>query len=121
MRSWLSFRFESVQADILCAFLYGSALRPKSEPRDVDIVVITRCVAESASWVRVRAFCEHLKRDFIQVFGLPLSVMIATQSEWPELDGVVVRERVTLKSQKDLQLCTSASTSPTPANAPLPP
>jgi predicted nucleotidyltransferase len=96
MRDWLSLRLESIRADILCAYLYGSALRSNSQPRDVDIIVITRSAAASASWERARAFCEHLRREFIETFGLPLSVMIATPSEWAEIDGVVVRERAAL-------------------------
>ena len=96
MKNWLSLRLECTRADILCAYLYGSALRSNGEPRDVDIVVVTRSQAGSASWEWVRAFCEHLKREFVETFGLPLSVMIATQSEWSEIDGVVIRERATL-------------------------
>jgi predicted nucleotidyltransferase len=96
MRDWLSLRLERVRSDVLYAYLYGSALRPDAEPRDVDIIVVTRSQAGSAPWERVRAFCEHLRREFVETFGLPLSVMIATKSEWSEIDGVVVRERAAL-------------------------
>lgn len=96
MKDWLSLHLESVRADILCAYLYGSAMRPNSDPRDVDIIVVTRSEAASPCWERIRGFCEHLRREFVETFGLPLSVMIATQSEWSEIDGVVVRERVAL-------------------------
>ena len=44
----------------------------------------------------VRAFCEHLRPEFVETFGLPLSVMIATKSEWSGIDSVVVRERAAL-------------------------
>jgi len=96
MRNWLSLRLTVVRDDILCAYLYGSALRSSSEPRDVDIIVVARSEAESASWERVRLLSEGLRPEFFKTFGLPLSVIIATPSEWSEIDGVVVRERATL-------------------------
>jgi predicted nucleotidyltransferase len=96
MRDWLSLSIEAIRTDIMCAYLYGSALRPESNPRDVDIIIVTRSGAGSATWIRVRSFCENLSQNFVETFGLPLSVMIATPTEWPEIEEVVVRERITL-------------------------
>jgi predicted nucleotidyltransferase len=97
MRDWLRVRLESVQTDILFAYIYGSSLRSDTDPRDVDIILVTMFEAGSASWERVRAFSRPLRQEFIKAFGLPLSLMIATPSEWSEIDGVVVRERADLR------------------------
>jgi predicted nucleotidyltransferase len=96
MKDWLSLRLESVRTDVLGAYLYGFALRPSSTPRDVDVVIVTKSGPACPSWERVRVFRNYLTEEFVGIFSLPLSVMIVTQSEWSEIDGVVVREKVAL-------------------------
>lgn len=89
---WLVAQLEGAGADVLFAYVYGSALQ-KRKPRDFDVIIVTSAGVESAAWSRVRVLCKRLRPEFAATFGLPLSVMIATEAEWSEIDGVVVRER----------------------------
>ena len=78
------------------AYLFGSCLNPEQHFRDVDMVVVSLARAGTANWKTVRSFCATLADDFSSTFGVPLSIMIVTQSEWLEVDGSIVRERLKL-------------------------
>jgi hypothetical protein len=96
MVSWIRNQLIEIEADLKCAHLFGSALDPSKCPRDVDIILVTRSGAGSESWREAIDFCGPLSELFSQIFLLPLSVIIAIPSEWAELDGVIVRDRVSL-------------------------
>jgi len=39
---------------------------------------------------------DTLISPFLEKFGIPLSIIVLTISEWRELDGTIIRERETL-------------------------
>ena len=94
MRKWLRCRLAEIRSDIVYAYLYGSIVDPNTKPRDIDVVIVTCERSGSGSWNRTRAFSKELRREFVDTFRLPLSVMIVTKSEWNEVDGTIVRERI---------------------------
>jgi predicted nucleotidyltransferase len=96
MIDWLRQDMQKVQVDIAAAYLFGSSVRAQSDPRDVDLVIVTVGEADGASWHRAITYRDALTERFRRVFSLPLSAMVVTRSEWKELDGTVVRERVSI-------------------------
>jgi len=96
MRAWLQSELDKFRTDITAAYLFGSSIFPDQKPRDVDLVVITMDGAGKPSWQRVIAYMGNLKTRFDATFRLPLSIMVVTPSEWREIDGIVVRERVSI-------------------------
>lgn len=93
MRDWLREAISAAGTDVAEAYLFGSMLDPAREPRDADIVVVTADGAGRPAWRRVRLWREQVVGPFHARFNLPLSVIVATPSEWRELDGTLIRKR----------------------------
>lgn len=93
MREWLRSALGTAGKDVAEAYLFGSVLEPGRAPNDIDLAVVTADGAGEPAWRRVRAWREDVTPRFRKQFGLPLSVLIATPSEWRELDGTVIRKR----------------------------
>jgi predicted nucleotidyltransferase len=87
---------QEARLDIVAAYLFGSSIRPKQNPRDVDLIIVAMGKSGSISWRRAIAYRNSLKDRFIAAFGTPLSAMVVTPSEWLELDGSVVRQRLSI-------------------------
>lgn len=96
MRDWLRNAIGPTGGDILEAYLFGSVLDQQRSPRDIDLVVVTADGAGEVAWRRVRDWRESVTLRFRAQFGLPLSILIATPSEWNEIDGIIVRRREAL-------------------------
>lgn len=97
MRKWLRKALDRAGGDIAEAYLFGSVLDPTREPNDIDLVVVSADGADGPAWHRVRKWREDVGARFFACFGVPLSVLIATPSEWRELDGTVIRKRELLR------------------------
>lgn len=80
---------------VIAACIFGSALTVEN-PNDVDLCLVTDVRVGSDDWHRAREQRDSLADKFQKTFGLPLSAMLVTLSEWREVDGVVVRERCQL-------------------------
>lgn len=93
MRDWLRNAIELSGGDILKAYLFGSILDQQSSPGDIDLVIVTADGAGGLAWRRVRDWRDSVALRFQVQFDLPLSILIATPSEWNEIDGTVVRRR----------------------------
>lgn len=93
MKDWLREAIASAGTDIRVAYLFGSVLNPARTPRDIDLVVVTADGAGTMVWRRVRLWRNDIESQFTCKFDVPLSVLVATPSEWRELDGTIVRER----------------------------
>lgn len=81
--------------EVAAAYVFGSALTAE-KPNDVDLCIVTRVVPGSDAWTRIRHRRDALVCSFQITFGIRLSVMLVTDCEWAEVDGVIVRERYTL-------------------------
>jgi predicted nucleotidyltransferase len=92
MRDWLKNHFFEVPG-IAEAYMFGSAMRGVENPRDVDIALVTLDPLGSVGWEKVRSFRDRLTPVFSERFGLPLSIIIASPSEWRTISGGIVRER----------------------------
>lgn len=93
MKGWLRDALANAGTDIREAYLFGSVLDPSRPPRDIDLLVVTADGAGRSAWCRVRHWRKNVENQFKHQFGLPLSVLLATPSEWRELDGTIVRKR----------------------------
>lgn len=93
--AWLSVRLR-YQPSLHAAYQFGSSLSPKARPNDIDLVLVARDGAGEPAWRDALALSVELRRCFQPAFGIPLSVMVLTLSEWHELDGSIVRERRSL-------------------------
>ncbi|QJU60258.1 hypothetical protein HL653_23225 [Sphingomonas sp. AP4-R1] len=93
MRAWLRDALAPVRGDLSAAYLFGSVLHPDAHPADVDLVLVAIDGAGAPGWRRVRALRTAIAPAFKRAFGLPLSGMVLTPSEWREVDGTIVRER----------------------------
>jgi len=93
LRDWLRNAIELTGGDILEAYLFGSILDRQRSAGDVDLVVVTADGAGGVAWRRVRDWRDSAALRFQAQFDLPLSILIATPSEWNEIDGTVVRHR----------------------------
>lgn len=96
MKEWLIRQLKERRCDIVAAYLFGSSIKPDSTPGDIDLIVITTGDAGTTAWLRTVAWGRSLKAEFFKKFGMPLSLMVVTVSEWRQLDGVVVRKRLKL-------------------------
>lgn len=96
MRDWLRHEIGLTGGDIVEAYLFGSILDQQRLPRDIDLVVVTADGAAQLAWGRVRDWRESVALRFRAQFGLSLSILIATPSEWNEIDGTIVRRRESL-------------------------
>ena len=96
MRDWIRVDIQEAHLELIAAYLFGSSIHGGRRPRDVDFVLVAPGKAGDPSWYRVIAYRDALKPRIDRVFRLPLSAMVVTLSEWAELDGVVVRERVSI-------------------------
>lgn len=88
---WLRHRL-LITRGVVAACIFGSSLTSKT-PRDVDLCIVTDAKVGSDEWHQVRKARDSIIEEFRRAFGLPLSVMLVTPSEWREVDGVVVRDR----------------------------
>jgi predicted nucleotidyltransferase len=93
MRAWLRAALAPVQGDLSGAYLFGSVLDLNAHPADVDLVLVAIDGAGEPGWRRVRTLRTAIAPAFTRAFGLPLSGMVLTPSEWREIDGTIVRER----------------------------
>lgn len=66
------------------------------EPHDVDLIIVTVDGPGGLGWHQIRVVRDAMRNPFLERFGIPLSTMVVTTSEWHELDGVIVRERKAL-------------------------
>jgi predicted nucleotidyltransferase len=96
MKDWIGRDIQEAQVDLVAAYLFGSAIHPRALARDVDVVLVASGNAGEPPWQRAIAYRDALKARFDAVFQLPLSAMVVTLSEWGELDGVVVRDRMSI-------------------------
>lgn len=96
MKCWLRQKIKIIKKDVRDAFIFGSSITDGAVPSDVDVVVVAEGTVGTYSWWSVRAFREDVRSDFQSVFGLRLSMMVVTPSEWKQIDGSIVRERVSL-------------------------
>jgi predicted nucleotidyltransferase len=88
---WLRHRLIKTRG-VVGAYIFGSSLTIKT-PRDVDLCIVTGAKVGSDEWHQVRKARDSIAEEFRRAFGLPLSVMLVTPSEWREVDGGVVRDR----------------------------
>lgn len=96
MRDWLCHELAPYRRLIAEAYLFGSVLDPTRKPRDIDLAVVTADRAGGTAWQQVRMVRDTLISPFLEKFGIPLSIIVLTISEWRELDGTIIRERETL-------------------------
>jgi hypothetical protein len=90
---WIRQAFCEVSSDIYAVYLFGSELIVDSTPSDTDLFVITKGNAGSSPWLRARRFCEQVRESFTREFGIPLSIILTTQSEWAEFGRNFVTEK----------------------------
>ncbi|TXI87187.1 MAG: hypothetical protein E6Q40_05350 [Cupriavidus sp.] len=96
MREWLRLALAPIRGDLAEAFLFGSILETDRRPNDVDLALVAIEGAGQPAWRRVRDRRTEIAPGFREIFGLPLSAMVLTPSEWRELDGKIVRVREAL-------------------------
>lgn len=96
MKDWLRRELAPYRSSIAYSCFFGSILDQTLTPRDIDIVLVTNDAAGHSSWHSVRKARDAIELPFYETFGLPLSAMVLTPSEWKELDGIIVRERESL-------------------------
>jgi predicted nucleotidyltransferase len=96
LKEWLQHELQPIRANILAAYLFGSSIKGKLAPRDVDLVIVTADGAGEHSWHQIISYRDHLRERFQNAFQIPLSTMVVTPSEWDEIDGIVVRERLSV-------------------------
>jgi predicted nucleotidyltransferase len=95
MREWLR-QVLSKESSIGEAYVFGSVMRGEDSPKDFDMVLISVGSIESEEWAQVRAFRDIIRSSFQQQFGLPLSILIASPSEWRSLKRTVCLHREAL-------------------------
>lgn len=93
MIAWLRAAMLNSPGHLREAYLFGSALDARRKPRDIDVVLVTDDHSGGPGWFDVRRWRDRLAEQFEDRFGLPLSAMVVTPSEWAEIDGIIVRER----------------------------
>jgi predicted nucleotidyltransferase len=93
---WIRNELQVVEDALFKAYLFGSALDASRIPRDVDVVFVTTDGAGESKWQLVRVWRDDITPRFLAEFGIPLSAMVVTPSEWIEIDNVIVRERLSL-------------------------
>lgn len=96
MRQWLRLALAPIRGDLAEAVLFGSILETDRQPNDVDLALVAVDDAGQPAWRRVRDLRSAITPGFLETFGLPLSAMVLTPSEWLELDGRIIRRREAL-------------------------
>lgn len=82
MIDWLSAALQPEHPALALAAVFGSVARGAVNPRDCDILIVSAGFATSPEWYRLRSCTRHLKSAFLAEFGLPLSVILLTGSEY---------------------------------------
>ena len=96
MRDWLRDELAPYRRFIAEAYLFGSVLDPTRKPRDIDLVLVAMDGAGEPAWQLVRALRDAFTPPFLKEFGVPLSTMVLTMSEWHELQRTIARKREAL-------------------------
>jgi predicted nucleotidyltransferase len=96
LREWLRIALAPIRGDLAEAVLFGSILETDRRPNDVDLALVAVDGAGQPAWRRVRDLRSAVAPGFLEIFALPLSVMVLTPAEWRELDGMIVRGREAL-------------------------
>jgi predicted nucleotidyltransferase len=87
---WLASAFVPVSSTLLHAAVFGSVAAGSSHPGDCDVVLVSAADPDSDNWHALRASIVLLRSDFLQYFGIPLSIVLLTTSEWEETKGFFI-------------------------------
>jgi predicted nucleotidyltransferase len=93
MKDWLIRELAPSRHAIAGAYLFGSVLNATLKPRDVDLALVAIDSAGAPAWQQLRTVRDTITPPFLMKFGVPLSILVLTLSEWGEVDDVIVRER----------------------------
>lgn len=96
MIDWAVEQMKEIEIDLLGAFLFGSAISDPNSARDVDVVFVVYGPAGGSSWEHVREKSSCIKKRFYERFSKELSIIVATEPEWKELDTYLTGERKAL-------------------------
>jgi len=90
MHEWLASALVPARSTLVHAVVFGSVAAGSSGPGDCDVVLVSAADPNSDEWHALRASITLLRGDFLQHFGIPLSVILLTTQEWEEMRGFFI-------------------------------
>ena len=83
-KALLFLRKKLTNENIVKAFLFGSFVTDKEEPKDCDIFIVTNQTPLKDNWKEFLNIIAITKVEFLESFGLPLNASINTEKEFTE-------------------------------------
>jgi len=81
---WIVSNFRQYSNFISLLGIYGSIARGSKNPNDCDLLIVVELDVESEMWLCVRQQIISLRKDFFELFRLPLNVAFLIEEEWIE-------------------------------------
>ena len=81
-RGWLNSNLSKEVFEI--AFIFGSSAIRYTDPKDCDLLLVTKFEPQDEEWQDVRFGIDELKNEFLKQFQVPLSVQLYSKTEYQE-------------------------------------